>query len=124
MRPLISGRTVRTIERLRQRGWSTSLATSSPQLQLTVYRDSVVDPIGPYDVVADWPDSASVLEGSAATPGGESAISAIFRRTIQDDFDIEVGDRVAYADLTGEVYHVWQEGGMTKAAVRMDAGTP
>lgn len=124
MRPLISGRTVRTIERLRQRGWATSLATASPQLQLTLYRDGADAPLGPYDVVVAWPGGMLVAQESGTPTAGESDVTAIFRRTVQDGFDVEVGDRAAYGGLTGEVYHVWQEGGMKKAAVRIDAGTP
>lgn len=121
-RPLISARTVQTIQTLRDRGWATARATQDPQIDVVIYRDGQ-DPLDPQEVVVDWPSDKVARWAGDNAGAGETVLPLTMRRTLTDGFDVEVGDRAQWPGFTGEVTRVWEDGGMKWAAVITDTGT-
>lgn len=121
-RPLISSRTVQTIQTLRDRGWATARATQDPQIDVIIYRDGV-DPLDPQEVVVDWPTDRVAHWAGENAAAGETVLPLTMSRTLTDGFDVQVGDRAAWTGFTGEVTRVWEVNGRKWAAVVTDTGT-
>lgn len=120
-RPLISARTVRTIDNLRIRGWETSYATADPQVSVVISRadntTGVITVLDEQRVVIKWlrQESHGQQEGGAQ----ESSTRFEMRRPVALEFDVEPEDRFAIQDKTAIVSKVHENNGMIVATCEM-----